>query len=50
MCVWDRRDRKHHYIEKEWPKRESLIPGLKIALNTPLKSPEKVHLPTLNIK
>ncbi|GAB0089262.1 hypothetical protein DMENIID0001_037800 [Sergentomyia squamirostris] len=21
LCLWDSRDRKHHYVLKEWPKR-----------------------------
>jgi len=25
----DGRDRKHHYIQSQWPKRESFIPGKK---------------------
>jgi hypothetical protein len=31
---WDSRDRKHHYIKKQRPKRESLIPGQKNAVNS----------------
>jgi hypothetical protein len=38
---WDSRDRKHHHIQKQWPKRESLIPGQK-NVNTPLINPEEV--------
>jgi len=26
---WDRRDIQNHYIQKQWPKRESLITGQK---------------------
>jgi hypothetical protein len=47
---WDNRDRKHHYIQKQWPKRESLIPGEKNAVNTPFVSIEKVYLPPQHIK
>jgi hypothetical protein len=32
---------KHHYIQTQWPKRESLIPGQK-NVNTPLINPEEV--------
>jgi hypothetical protein len=42
LCEWDNGDRKYHYIEKQWPERESLIPGNKNVVNTPLISPEKV--------
>jgi hypothetical protein len=34
MCEWDSRGRKHHYIQKQWPKRESLIPGQKYLVKT----------------
>jgi hypothetical protein len=34
LCEWDRRDRKHHYIQKQWPKREYLIPGQKNLVKT----------------
>jgi hypothetical protein len=27
LCECDRRDRKPHYVQREWPKQESLIPG-----------------------
>jgi hypothetical protein len=42
-------DTKHHYIQKQWPKREELIPGQKTA-NTTLINTEKVYLPLLHIK
>jgi hypothetical protein len=32
LCEWDSRDRKNHYIQKQWPKRDSLIPGKKNVL------------------
>jgi hypothetical protein len=41
---------KKHYILKQWPKRDSLIPGKKNVLNNPLVNPEKVFLPPLHIK
>jgi hypothetical protein len=50
LCEWDNRDRKHYYIQKQWPKRESLIPEHKNAVNTPLIDPEKFYLPPLHIK
>ena len=30
LCEWDSRDKKNHYIKKEWPKHESLTPGQKM--------------------
>ena len=44
------RNRKIHYIQKEWPKREALIPGTKNVKSLPLVSPEKIYLPPLHIK
>jgi hypothetical protein len=41
MREWDSGDIKHHYIQKQWPKRESLIPGQK-NVTTPLINPEEV--------
>jgi hypothetical protein len=41
---------KEHYIQEQWPKRDSLIPGKKKVLNNPLVNPEKVFLPPLHIK
>jgi hypothetical protein len=38
---WDNTDRKHHYIQQRWSKRESLIPGQKNVVNTPLINPEE---------
>ena len=29
LCGWDSRARNCHYVHKQWPKRESLIPGQK---------------------
>jgi hypothetical protein len=49
LCKWDSRDRKHNYIQKQGPKRESLIPGQKNAANTPLMNPEKIYLPSVHI-
>ena len=28
LCEWDSRDRKNHFVKKQWPKR-NLIPGNK---------------------
>jgi hypothetical protein len=50
LCEWDSKDRKNHYIQKQWPKRDSLIPGKRNVLNNPPVSAEKVFLPQLHIK
>jgi hypothetical protein len=36
--------------KKQWPKRYSLIPGKKYALNNRMFNPGKVFLPPLHIK
>jgi hypothetical protein len=50
LCEWNSRDRKIHYVLKQWPKRNSLIPGKKNVVNNKLVNPEKVFLPPLDIK
>lgn len=50
LCEWDSRDRKNHYIKKEWPPRKGLTPGIKNVLHQPLVDSEKVLLPPLHIK
>ena len=43
-------DRKHNYIQKPVASRESLIPGQKNVVNTPLINPENIYTPPLHIK
>lgn len=50
LCLWDSRDRKNHYTQKEWPTRISFQPGLKNIKQTPLVNPDSVLLPPLHIK
>jgi hypothetical protein len=50
LCECDSRDRKHHYIHKQWPKRKSLTPGQKTVVNTPSINREKVSSPPLHKK
>ena len=40
----------HRYVQKQWPKRESLIPGQKNVVSTSLINPENISLPPLPIK
>jgi hypothetical protein len=47
LCEWDSRDRKIHYNQKQWPKRDSLIPGKKTMLNNPLVNPKKNFLASI---
>ena len=50
LCEWDSRDRKNHYLKKQWPRRTLLTPGIKNVANTPLVATTKVFLPPLHIK
>jgi hypothetical protein len=50
LCEWDSRDRKKHCIQKQWQKRDSLIPGKKNMLNNLLVNPKKVFLQQLYTK
>ena len=50
LCEWDSRDRKNHYLQKQWPKRETLTVGEKNVVSPALVKPEKVYLPPLHIK
>jgi hypothetical protein len=49
LCEWDSRDTKIYYIEKQWPKTDSLIRG-KNVLNNTLVNPGKLFLPSFHIK
>jgi len=44
LSEWDGRDRKHHYIQKQWPKQVLFIPGKKNVVNPPLMNPVKIYL------
>lgn len=50
ICEWDSRDKGAHYIKRNWPLRETLTPGEKNVIRTPLIDPSKVLLPPLHIK
>jgi len=43
-------DGKHHYIQKQWPQPESLIPGHKRVVNTPSVNSENVYIPPFYFK
>jgi hypothetical protein len=50
LYEWDSRDQKNYYVNKLWPKRKSLTPGEKNAVDYPLVLPEKIYLLHLYIK
>ena len=50
LCEWDSRARNQHYLVKDWPLRENIVPGQKNVVNEPLVHQQKVYLPPLHIK
>ena len=50
LCLWDSIARQHHWIRKEWPKREQLVVGESNVVNKPLVGRDKIILPPLHIK
>ncbi|GBM32839.1 hypothetical protein AVEN_216542-1 [Araneus ventricosus] len=50
LCGWDSRDRKQHYIKKEWPIRKTIDRRVKNIQRENLVDPKKVLLPPLRIK
>uniref|UniRef100_A0AAV2M7A1 Uncharacterized protein n=1 Tax=Knipowitschia caucasica TaxID=637954 RepID=A0AAV2M7A1_KNICA len=50
ICMWDSRDRAQHYVKKEWPVREQLVPGVRNIINEPLVDREKILIPPLQMK
>lgn len=50
ICMWDSRDRAQHYVKKEWPAREQLVPGARNIINEPLVDREKILIPPLHMK
>ena len=50
LCEWDSRDKKNHYIKKEWPKRESLTPGQKSVVHPSLVNSDMIILRSLHMK
>ena len=43
-------DKKNHYIKKEWPKRESLMPGQKNVVHLSPVNSDMIIQPSLHIK
>ncbi|GFV13792.1 uncharacterized protein TNCV_3958071 [Trichonephila clavipes] len=50
MCLWDSRDKQHHWSQKVWPVREELKVGTKNVINTTLVSRDRIILPPFHIK
>jgi len=50
LCEWDSRDRKSHYVRKDWPMRLDYVTGQKNVNANNLVNPRNVTLPSLHIK
>ena len=50
LCEWDSRSRDQHYIKRDWPVRQALVPGSKNVKHEQLVDSEKNLLPPLHIK
>ncbi|KAJ8716001.1 hypothetical protein PYW08_013286 [Mythimna loreyi] len=50
LCLWDSRATQKHYVIKEWPERQSFVPGKENVKSIPLVDPKDVLLPPLHIK
>jgi len=50
LCLWDSRDRTHHYQRKDWPLRNVTLPGNSNIIHQPLVDRQSVILPPLHIK
>ena len=50
ICMWDSRDRAQHYVKKERPAREQLVPGARNIINKPLVEREKILIPPLHMR
>lgn len=50
ICLWDSRARSEHWIRKDWPSRQSMVPGQLNVINEPLVPTDRIILPPLHIK
>lgn len=50
LCLWNSRDRRHHYVLKNWPERKHFRPGKNNVIREPLVVPSKIIIPALHIK
>ena len=50
LCLWDSRADDRHYLQKEWPARCTLTPGICNVKSSSLVDSKNVLLPPLHIK
>ena len=47
IVFWGSRDDEQHYIKKDWPLRETFVPGI---YHIPQVDPNKIYLPPMHMK
>jgi hypothetical protein len=50
VCEWDRHDKKHHYVCKDWPQQHTFTPRKMNISCEPLVNPQYIYLLPLHIK
>lgn len=50
LCLWDSRNKAQHWIQKDWPVRETMTVGGKNVIHEPLVDRKDILLPPLHIK
>ncbi|MEL7308306.1 MAG: hypothetical protein AAGK05_10875 [Pseudomonadota bacterium] len=50
ICEWDSRDKRNHFVRKDWKARDEHKIGDKNIINEPLVPKEKIIMPPLHIK
>lgn len=50
ICLWDSRAKTEHWKRKQWPSRETLVPGTPNVINVALVPRDRIILPPLHIK
>ena len=50
LCLWDSRADGQHYLQRDWPVRETFTPGVCKVKADSLNNPRNILLPHLQIK
>ena len=50
LCMWDSRARDRHWVQKDWPMRDTLEAGMPNIIKDPIVSRDKIIFPPLHIK
>ena len=50
LCMWDSRARDRHWVQKDWPVRETLEAGMPNITHDPIVNRDRIIFPPLHIK